>query len=310
MSIFAAPAHVRIWARNNGRAAAKRRLTSIKASPTTFLPTERKAIVTDMACTVRTDLSPIYGATSMRRRGFIALVGGAAAWPVMARAQQRMRRVGVLQGLPATDPEWQRRFAALRRGLQEHGWSEGRNVVFELRFADARPERLPALAAELVQANVDVIVTNAAQPVEAVRRATSTIPIVMATVGDALGAGYIASLARPGGNITGLTLMATDQSGKRLQLLKEISPNVARIAVLWNANATGHRLQMKEMESAAPILGISLQSLPIRDVDEIEAGLQSMLRSSADAVVTMDDPLITHPYARRLQISPSDIACP
>jgi putative ABC transport system substrate-binding protein len=140
-----------------------------------------------------------------------------------------MRRIGVLQGLSESDPEWSRRFGAFKQRLQELGWTDGRNVAFEFRFAGGKPERLPALAAELVHSAVDVIVTNAAQPIEAARKATSTIPIVMASVGDALGAGYVASLARPGGNVTGLTLVATDQSAKRLQLVKEIVPNLVRV---------------------------------------------------------------------------------
>jgi len=242
----------------------------------------------------------------MRRRDFIALFSGAAAaWPLAARAQQasRMRRIGLLQGLAASDPDWQRRLAAFRQALQELGWVEGRNITIEARYADGKPERLAALASELVQARVDLIVTNAAQPVEAARSATSTIPIVMAAVGDALGAGYVASLARPGGNLTGLTLMATDQSAKRLELIKELSPGLARVAALWNGNASGHRLQMKEMEPAARVLGLALQSIPIQKADDIEAGLQSAQNSNAQAVVTMDDPMIQLNRARIVEIA-------
>jgi putative ABC transport system substrate-binding protein len=236
----------------------------------------------------------------VKRRTFITLLGGVAAtWPLAARAQgDRGRRVGLLQGLAASDPEWKRRFGAFKQGLQELGWSEGRNVTFEVRFADARPERLPVLASELVEANVDVIVTNAAQPIEAARKATSTIPIVMASVGDALGAGYITSLARPGGNLTGLTLFSTDQSAKRLQLLKDIVPNLTRVAVLWNGNASGHRLQLQEMELAGPGLGIALQSFPIRGADQIDMNLRAAIRANAQAIVTMDDPLIQSQRAR------------
>lgn len=151
---------------------------------------------------------------------------------------------------------------------------------------------MPALAAELVHTNVDVIVTNASNAVEAARNATNTIPIVMASVGDAVGSGYVASLARPGGNVTGLTLVATEQSTKRLALIKEISPDFTRVAVIWNAHADGHRLQLKEMEPAAAILGITLQSLPIRNGDEIEPGFRSAVQANAQAVVTMDDPFI------------------
>jgi putative tryptophan/tyrosine transport system substrate-binding protein len=230
----------------------------------------------------------------VKRREFITLLGGAAAWPLAAHAQQseRMRRIGVLQGLAESDPEWPRRFGAFKQRLQELGWTEGRNVAFELRFAGGKPERLPALAADLVQGNVDVILTNAAQPIEAARKATSTIPIVMASVGDALGAGYVASLARPGGNVTGLTLVATDQSAKRLQLVKEVVPNLVRVAVLWNGNASGHRLQLQEMERATPALGIVLQSFPVRNADDIEASLQTAVQTNAQAIVTMDDPVV------------------
>jgi putative tryptophan/tyrosine transport system substrate-binding protein len=229
-----------------------------------------------------------------KRREFISLLGGAAACPLAARAEQsdRLRRVGVLQGLAESDPEWPRRFGAFKQRLQELGWTEGRNVAFEFRFAGGKPERLPGLATDLVQANVDVILTNAAQSIEAARKATSTIPIVMASVGDALGAGYVASLARPGGNVTGLTLVATDQSAKRLQLVKEIVPNLVRVAVLWNGNASGHRLQLQEMERATPALGIALRSLPIRNADDIDASLQAAVQANAQAIATMDDPVV------------------
>jgi putative tryptophan/tyrosine transport system substrate-binding protein len=246
----------------------------------------------------------------MKRREFITLLGGAAAassplWPRVARAQQpdRVRRIGILQGLAEADAEWQRRLVAFKQGLQELGWSEGRNLIFEFRFADNNPDRLPVLAAELAQANVDVIVTNAAQPVEAARKATSIIPIVMATVGDALGAGYVASLARPGGNVTGLTLVATEQSAKRLQLLKEFSSDLVRIAVLWNGNASGHRLQLREMELSAPALGIVVQSIPMRNAGEFDAGFQTAKQANAQAVVTMDDPLIQSQRARIVEFA-------
>jgi ABC-type uncharacterized transport system substrate-binding protein len=236
----------------------------------------------------------------MNRRAFLTLLAAALAWPLAARAQQseRVRRVGLLQGLAADDPEWQRRFGAFKAGLQDLGWSDGQNITFEGRFADGKPERLGALAAELVAANVDVIVTNAAQPIEAARKATSTIPIVMTSVGDAVAAGYVASLARPGANVTGLTLVATDQSAKRLQLLKEMVPNLVRVALFWNADASGHRLQLQEMELAAPGLGMTLQSLPLRSGEDIDAALQAAKRENAQAFFTMDDPLVQSQRAR------------
>src|ERR1043166_4920050 len=181
----------------------------------------------------------------MRRRDFIVslLLGGTAvAWPLPARAQQtvRMRRIGVLMPYTQSNLDAQRYFEAFTQALRQVGWSEGKTILYEMRYSDGKPERLPALAAELVEANPDVMLTYAAQAVDAVRKATSTIPIVMAGVGDALGAGYVASLARPGGNITGLTLVATDQTVKRLQLLQQISPGLIRVAVLWNPNASGY----------------------------------------------------------------------
>jgi hypothetical protein len=169
----------------------------------------------------------------IKRREFITLLGGAAAaWPIAARAQQgeRVRRVGVLHGYTTSDPEWQRRAAAFRRGLQELGWAEGRNVAFEMRSAAGHLERLPVLAAELVRMNVDVIITQGTEPTEAALKATRNIPIVMASIGDAVGAGIIASLARPGGNVTGLTLVATEQASKRLELLKDILPSLSRVS--------------------------------------------------------------------------------
>ena len=229
----------------------------------------------------------------MRRREFITLLGGAAAaWPLAARAQQaeRVRRIGVLMPLGESDVEGQRRLAAFAKALQEMGWSAA--VALEIRYGDGKPELLPALATQLVQSNVDIIVTQAAQPVEAVIKATSTIPIVMASVGDAVGGGYVTSLARPGGNVTGQTLIATGQSTKRLQLLKEVAPGISSVAVLWNRNASGHRLQFSEMEAAAPVLGIALLSLPIATTSEVERALRTATEGKAQAIVTMEDPMI------------------
>jgi putative tryptophan/tyrosine transport system substrate-binding protein len=245
----------------------------------------------------------------VKRREFIALLGGAAAaWPLSARAQQpdRVRRIGVLMPLGKSDVEAQRRIAAFVQALQEMGWSAGQTLVLEIRYGDGKPELLPALAGQLVQSNVDVIVTQAAQPVEAAIKATSTIPIVMATVGDAVGGGYVASLARPGGNVTGQTLMATGQSTKRLQLLKEVSPGISRVAVLWNRNASGHRLQFNEMEAAAPVLGIALLSLPITTTSEVEPALRAAAEGKAQAIVTMEDPMIQAARARIVEFAMRD----
>ena len=247
---------------------------------------------------------PEHG-VNMRRREFIALISGTAAWPLHAVAQQseRVRRIGMLQGLAASDPEWLPRFAAFRQRLQELGWIEGQNIVFEFRHADGQLERLPVLADQLVQANVDVIVTNAAEPVAVARKATQTIPIVMASVGDAIGSGFIDSLARPGGNTTGLTLVATVQSAKRLELIREFVPRLTRAAVFWNGNAIGHQLAMKEMERAAAVLGIELLSLPIRNANDVDANFIRMASSDVQAIVTLDDPLVQSNRARIAELA-------
>jgi putative tryptophan/tyrosine transport system substrate-binding protein len=245
-------------------------------------------------------------AIDIERRQLIAGLGSVAmAWASAARAQQpdRMRHIGVLMPLPEDDREARQRLAALKQALGQLGWIEGGNIAFEARYADVGPQQLPALAAELVRANVDVIVTQAAQPIEAVRAATNTIPIVMASVGDAVGAGYIASLARPGGNITGLTLFATDQSAKRLQLIKQISPSIVRIAVIWNGNASGHRLQIKEMERAVSAMGIVLQSLPISNANQLEPALRAVAQENSQAIVTMDDPLVQSQRVRIVEFA-------
>jgi putative tryptophan/tyrosine transport system substrate-binding protein len=244
-------------------------------------------------------------AIGIGRRQFITFAGATVAWPLAALAQKpdRMRHIGVLMPLPKDDREARERLAAFKQALGQLGWIEGGNIEFEARYADPGPKQLPALAAALVRANVDVIVTQAAQPIEAARAATSTIPIVMASVGDAVGAGYVASLARPGGNITGLTLFATDQSAKRLQLIKQISPSIVRIAVIWNGNASGHRLQIKEMEQAVSSMGIVLQSLPISNANELDPALRAAAQENAQAIVTMDDPLVQSQRVRIVEFA-------
>ncbi len=236
----------------------------------------------------------------MRRREFITFIGFAASyWPVAVGAQQdqHIRRIGVLLPSSASDPEFQHREAVLRQALGELGWTN-RNTVFEPRFAEGKIDRLPALAAELVKARVDVIVTQGTFAAEAARGATRTIPIVMAAVGDAVGIGMVPSLARPGGNVTGLTLVATEQSAKRLQLIEEISPGLSRVAVFWSADNASHRLQLKEMEATAVTLGLRLQSLPVRNADEFEGSFQAAIQGGAQAIITMDDPLIASLRAR------------
>src|SRR5215471_12586983 len=172
----------------------------------------------------------------LRRRQFITLLGGAAvAWPLTARAQQAGKRymVGILSAGGSSVQAALN--AAFSDGLREWGWVEGKNVVFENRNAEDQLERLPELAADLIRLKVDVIVAAGTLAPLAAKQATATIPIVMTTAGDPLGSGLVASLARPGGNVTGMSLMVPDLGAKRLELLKEVVPRLARVAVLWNA---------------------------------------------------------------------------
>jgi len=203
-----------------------------------------------------------------------------------------MRRVGILMPLREDDPQSQLRITAFTEVLRQIGWIEGQTIAIEKRYSDGDSERLPSLASKLGKADLDVIVSQAAEPIEALRRVTPNIPIVMASVGDAVGSGYIKSLAHPGGNITGLTLVATDQGAKRLQLMKELLPGLVRVALLSNANASGHRLQLKEIMPAAAKLRLVPQSLAVQSAHDIDAALRAAALANVQAIITMDDPLI------------------
>jgi putative tryptophan/tyrosine transport system substrate-binding protein len=238
----------------------------------------------------------------MRRREFLCVLGGTvAAMPLPTRAQQRarVRRLGVLLEATSSDPEFLRRVAVFVQSLRELGWIEGQNLAIEIRYSEGLSERRPALVTELIESKVDILVIQGIQLQQAARRATATIPIVMPATGDAVGTGLVASLARPGGNVTGLTQVATEQSTKRLQLIKEIYPSLTRLSVVWNEAAASHQLQMKELELAAPVLGIALQSIAIRQGEAVEAGLQPAIQANAQAIMTLDDPVI---QSQRLRI--------
>ena len=229
----------------------------------------------------------------MRRRKFITLLGGAAVWPLAAGAQEAGSRhtVGILSA--GNDN------AALNTvfvvALPELGWVEGKNVVFEHRYADNRLERLPELAADLVRLKVDVIAAAGTLAPLAAKQASSTIPIVMTAAGDPLGSGLVASLARPGGNVTGMSLMASDLGGKRLELLKEVLPRLARVAVLWNAANPYSALVFKETQAAGRTLGIEVQSLEVRASDDFDGAFEAARRQRPDALITVEDPLtVTH----------------
>jgi putative ABC transport system substrate-binding protein len=225
----------------------------------------------------------------VRRRDLIILLGGAAAWPLAARAQQsgKLRTIGLLSAGSVTTGV----FAAFHDGLHELGWFEGKNTVIERRFADNRIERLPELAAELVRLNVDVIVGFGTLPPLAAKRATTTIPVVMAAAGDPVGSGLVTSLARPGGNVTGTSLMAPDLGGKRLELLKELAPRLTRVAVLWNVANPYAAIVFKETEIAGQTLGIQVQSLEVRGPDDFDGAFEAARRQSPNALITVEDPL-------------------
>jgi putative tryptophan/tyrosine transport system substrate-binding protein len=180
---------------------------------------------------------------------------------------------------------------AFHDALRELGWIEGKNVIYEERFAEDRLDRLPELVAELLRLNVDVIATAATLAPLAAKRATATIPIVMTASGDPVGSGLVASLARPGGNVTGLSLMVPDLAGKRLGLLKEVFPGLSSVAILWNANNSYQTLVFKETERAAQTLGISVVSVEVRSPDDIGSALAAATRQNANALIVVEDPL-------------------
>jgi putative ABC transport system substrate-binding protein len=229
----------------------------------------------------------------MIRRSFLVALAAVLAGPRAAGAQPagKIYRVGVLVlgSLAARPQQWE----ALRQGMRDHGYVPGQNLVLEFRSAEGKPDRLPGLMAELIQANMDVIVVSGTEAVLAAQKATRTVPIVMANVGDPVGAGVVASLARPGGNITGLSLLATELSAKRLELLKEILPGLARVAVLWNPNNASVALKVKETTAAARVLGLQLHSLEARQASDLEGQFQAAARARADALVTADDQFLS-----------------
>jgi putative ABC transport system substrate-binding protein len=225
----------------------------------------------------------------MRRREFITFLGGAAlACPLAARAQQpgKVYRIGYI-----SSGDVRPYISAFHDALRALGWIEGKNVIFEGRYAENRLDRLPELVTELLRLNVDVFVTAGTLATLAAKQGSATIPIVMASAGDPVGSGLVASLARPGGNVTGLSLMVPELAGKRLELLKEVLPGLSRVAVLWNGASPYPGLVFKETERAAQILGIAVQSLEVRSPDDYDSALEAAMRQNATALITVEDPL-------------------
>jgi ABC-type uncharacterized transport system substrate-binding protein len=226
----------------------------------------------------------------MRRREFITLLGGAAAaWPLAARAQQstKVYRIGFVSMLSADSlPQ---RLEAFRAGLREFGYQEGRNIVIEYRWAEGQYERLPALFAEVVRLNVDVIVTHGTPGALAAKQATNTIPIVMAAIGDAEASGVVASLARPGGNVTGLTFFNPELAAKRLELLKETLPSLTDVGVLLNPVNPINEPIVPAMRRTAEPLKLTLHQFGVREPGEFEAAFTEMAAKRVGAVVIIDD---------------------
>lgn len=229
--------------------------------------------------------------SQVRRRQFLLIAGAILAIPSAGVAQQQGKiwRIGFLQG--GARPSNGLPPVPLREGLAALGYVEGSNVVYEGRWAEAKFERLPALAAELVQRRVDAIVVTGWLACQALKRATATIPIVAAGVGDAVESGLVVSLSRPGGNLTGMSDVEAELSSKRLQLLKETFPKASRIAILWNQDDLGMTLRYRKIEAAARDLAVSIQALGVREPDDFDTAFSAMNRERPDALFLVTDAL-------------------
>ena len=235
----------------------------------------------------------------MKRRQFITLLGGAAAaWPLAARAQQATspRRIGVL--LVGLSPE-SKEAKHFRLGLRDAGYFEGRNVVIEWRSAKGDYNRVPELVADLIQSRVDVIVLDSTVATEASKRSTSTIPIVMALVTDPVGSGLVESLAHPGGNVTGLSVMTMELNSKRLQLLKEVTPQLTRAAVLWNPDHPSHSKVVEDLKVVARSLSIKLSPVGLRTPEQFAQAFSEVSQAQAQALYVVEDPIF---FAHRVSL--------
>ena len=229
----------------------------------------------------------------MKRREFITLLGGAVAWPLTARAQQpeQMRRIGVLMNVAADDPEAEARNTSFMQGLRELGWTVGGNLRIDYRWAAGDADRLSRDAAELVALAPDVVLASGTSTVGPLQRTTLTVPIVFAGVADPVGAGFIDSLARPGGNTTGFVQFEFGLTSKWLELLKEISPGITRVAVLREPGLTAAIAQFAALQAVAPSLRVELVPLNFRDPADIERTVAGFARSPSDGMVVTSGPL-------------------
>jgi putative tryptophan/tyrosine transport system substrate-binding protein len=232
----------------------------------------------------------------MRRREFISLLGGATAWPLASRAQEKIgkiARIGFLGLLPISG--WASRIKAFRAGLRDLGYVEGKNLIIDFQWAE-RPDQLPKLAAALVDGNVDVIFASSSIFVAAARQATKTIPIVFASHADPVGLGHVASLARPGGNITGLSMMLTELTAKQLEMAMEAMPHAKRIGVLWNPATPSHTLALEALKAHGEALGVELQMVPLHTVEDFASAFAKMVGERADCFLDIPSTLTsTHP---------------
>jgi putative tryptophan/tyrosine transport system substrate-binding protein len=237
----------------------------------------------------------------MKRREFIAGLGSAAAWPVTARPQQqgRPRRIAIMLGPPEDDPEGQARVIGFRQKLQELGWKEGQNLQIDYRWA-AGPDRSTSYATELVGLAPEVIVANGTPALSAVHQATRTIPVVFVVVVDLVGAGYVESLARPGGNITGFSTFEPEIGTKWLELLKEASPSLGRVAVIWDPGFKGFAALWRAIESASVRLGLDATSVPFHDGrDDIESTIAGVALQPGGGLIVLPTTL-NHTYRERI----------
>jgi putative tryptophan/tyrosine transport system substrate-binding protein len=222
----------------------------------------------------------------MKRREFLTLIGGVAAWPIAARADRertKSPRIGIMDDSPL----WN----SFRGALRDLGYLEGQNIVFESRTSNGTPERLAEIATELARLPVDLIATFGTPPSRAAKQATATIPIVMIGIGDPVRAQLVTSLAQPGGNVTGNTILGPDLTPKRLQLLKEIVPSVSRLAFLWNRDNASNVAILEELQLAALAAGITLISVEVRQVTDFDGAFAAMIRERPDAFLMTNDPL-------------------
>jgi putative ABC transport system substrate-binding protein len=225
----------------------------------------------------------------VKRRDVLALIGSAAAWPLAARAQQgeRMRRIGVLMAFAENDPDAQANITAFQHALQKLGWTDSGNVHIDYRWGAGDPERIRAYAVELVGLKPDVILAVTALVLQPLRQETRSIPIVFTQIGDPVGSGLVASLPHPGGNITGFTPAEFSMQGKKLEMLKEMAPQITRVAVLFNPEQIPQAGMLRAVEAVAPTVGVQLTAAAVRDAAEIERAIEQFAREPSGGLIVL-----------------------